>query len=121
MQSIGLVLTLSMLTGTLVALDLSDAQTQAHQTVLSATSHGLAIMPRSMPGLAVPKADIRNGVFAVGSSIGNEGLYERTDEADDDGDGGDGGDGRDDGDGGDDSDGSPALAEPSPGNDFVLI
>ena len=118
MQSIGLVLTLSMLTGTLVAFDLSDAQTQAHQPVLSATSHGLAIMPRSMPGLAVPKADIRNGVFAVGSSIGNEGLYEITDEADDDG---DDGDERDDGDGGDDSDGSPASAEPSAGNDFVLI
>lgn len=118
MQSIGLVLTLSMLTGTLVALDLSDAQTQAHQPVLSATSHGLAIMPRSMPGLAMSKADIRNGVFAVGSSIGNEGLYESTDEADDDG---DDGDERDDGDGGDDGDGSPASAEPSAGNDFVLI
>lgn len=80
MQSIGLALTLSMLTGTLVVLDLTDGHTgsAAHRQASAAQSfdagNRLAMMPNSLPGIFVPKADIRNGVFAVGSSTGKEGL-----------------------------------------------
>lgn len=80
MQSIGLALTLSMLTGTLVLLDLTDGHTgsapQTHGQAAHSfdTGNRLAIMPNSMQGIFVPKADIRNGVFAVGSSTGKEGL-----------------------------------------------
>lgn len=80
MQFIGLALTLTLLTGTLVALDLTDAATGSKQQTISQASslsrnvNALAIMPSSVPGFAIPKADISNGVFAVGSSTGKEGL-----------------------------------------------
>lgn len=34
----------------------------------------LSVMPHSVPGLVVPKADLSNGIFAVGSSTDREGL-----------------------------------------------
>ena len=89
-QSIGLALTLTLLTGTLVALDLIDARTGSAQRINSqglSMSRGLhdgrsegvgalAIMPSNVPGINIPKADISDGVFAVGSSTGKEGLDE---------------------------------------------
>ncbi len=90
MQSIGLALTLSMLTGTLVLLDLTDGHTEpTRQTHVDAaqgfdTENRLAIMPNSVSGAFVPKADIRNGVFAVGSSTGKEGLDDRSINANED-------------------------------------
>ncbi len=83
MQSFGLALTTFLLTGTLVALDLSDIHVASPQQILVLSPHAsstdvdvtaLSIMPHGLPGLFVPKADINNGVFAVGSSTGREGL-----------------------------------------------
>ena len=79
MQSIGLALTLSLLTGGFVALDLTSVRTTSAPETLSPASisdrnNALAIMPSSVPGVIIPKADISNGVFAVGSSTGKEGL-----------------------------------------------
>ncbi len=83
MQSFGLALTLSLLTGTLVALDFSDAHTESPRQTSTPSSrevsiddsvNALSIMPNSVPGILVPKADISNGVFSVGSSTGKEGL-----------------------------------------------
>ena len=80
MQSFGLALTLSLLTGSFVALDLTDVQTgSTKRTISQAPSpsdgiNALAIMPSNLSGIAIPKADIRNGVFALGSSTGKEGL-----------------------------------------------
>lgn len=79
MQSIGLALTLSLLTGGFVALDLTSVRTTSAPETLSQASisdrnNALAIMPSSVPGVIIPKADIGNGVFAVGSSTGREGL-----------------------------------------------
>ena len=81
-QSIGLALTLSLLTGALITLDLTDVRTGSVQrTVFPAASisnsvHALGIMPSSVPGIIHQKADISDGVFAVGSSTGKEGLDE---------------------------------------------
>ncbi len=92
MHSFGLVLTLSVLTGTLVALDFSDIRAApALQAPLMSTMSdfaspiddsvtALSIMPHSVPGVFVPKADLSNGIFAVGSSTDREGLD--TDEQD---------------------------------------
>ena len=71
MQSIGLALTLSLLTGAFVTLDLTGVQAGSAQQAISPaidSSNTLAIMPNRVPGI-VPKADIHNGVFAAGSSI----------------------------------------------------
>ena len=90
MQSIGLALTLSMLTSTLVLLDLTDGhtgsapQTQAQAAQSFDAGNRLAIMPNSLQGIFVPKADIRNGVFAVGSSTGREGLDDDSVDGDED-------------------------------------
>ncbi len=81
MQSFGLALTLSLLTGTLVALDLSDWQGESSRVAAPQTSfdavpddraNALSIMPSGLPGVAVPRADINNGIFAIGSSTGKE-------------------------------------------------
>ena len=86
MHSYGLALTISVLTGTLVALDLSDISAATVQlapptsTISYFTSPAddgvtaLSIMPSTLPGITVPKADIGNGIFAVGSSTDREGL-----------------------------------------------
>ncbi len=120
MQSIGLALTLSLLTGTFVALDLASTQAAsmpptAAQTVrnisIETGVEALSVMPNSLPGLAVPKADINNGVFSIGSSTGKEGL-EDDDYDDQDG-------GAQDSDV--DEDTSPANADVDSDNDFVLI
>ena len=79
-RSLGLALTLFLLTSTFVALDLTDVQTGSAERVTSQASsinaavNALAIMPSSVAGIAIPKADISDGVFAVGSSTGKEGL-----------------------------------------------
>ena len=120
-QSIGLALTLTLLTGTLVALDLTDARTCQTLRINSpglSMSEGLgrgrsddvgalAIMPNSVPGIAIPKADISDGVFAVGSSTGKEGLDEELE----------GSNQEDDAD--DATDSQPSNADKA--NDFVLI
>lgn len=81
-HSIGMALTLFLLTGALVALDLTDVHTGSVARTISQTlavsdgANALAIMPSSVSGIAIPKADISDGVFAVGSSTGKEGLDE---------------------------------------------
>ena len=85
MQSIALTLTLTALTGTLVALDLSNTQAGSQLSLPQAPSvsaNRLAVMPNSLPGVSIPKADIKNGAFAMGSSTDREGLFE--DEAQED-------------------------------------
>ena len=120
-QSIGLALTLTLLTGTLVALDLTDARTGSTQRINSprlSMSDGLragrnedvgtlAIMPSSVPGITIPKADISDGVFAVGSSTGKEGLDEEREGSNQEDDAEDA------------SDSPPSNADKA--NDFVLI
>ena len=112
-QSIGLALTLSLLTGTLVALDLTDAGMGSTQRTISQVSftservNSLAIMPSSVPGITIPNADISNGVFAVGSSTGKEGLDEEREGSNQDDDAEDG------------TDSPSSNADKS--NDFVLI
>lgn len=93
MESFGLALTLSLLTGTFVALDLTDVQASSTmQTVSQASSindrsNSPAMMPSNVPGIVIPKADIRNGIFALGSSTGKEGLdvdgHDSSDQEDD--------------------------------------
>ena len=120
MHSFGLALTLTLLTSTLVVLDLSDTHPGSSETIVvdsprslpNDSVSALSIMPNSLPGRFVPKADISNGVFAVGSSTGNEGLND--DEHDDEHDVGTHANAVD-----DESD--PADAETDEGNDFVLI
>ena len=113
MRPIGLALTLALLTGTFIALDLSDTRTSSLQRTMflaSATSEGLnalSIMPSSVPGITISKADISDGVFAVGSSTGKEGLDEAREGSDSDDDAGDETD-------------SPACNADKT-NDFVLI
>lgn len=80
MQFSGLALTLALLTSSFVAIDLTDVKSGSQQqstSQASTTNDGintLAIMPRSMPGVTIPNADIRNGVFALGSSTDKAGL-----------------------------------------------
>lgn len=116
-QSIGLALTLTLLTGTLVALDLTDARTGSTQRIdspvlsmsggPSADVGALAIMPSSVPGITIPKADISDGVFAVGSSTGKEGLDEEREGSNQEDDAEDA------------TDSPPSHADKA--NDFVLI
>lgn len=88
MRPIGLALTLSLLTGTFIALDISDTRASSSKRTIfqaSATGEGvnaLSNMPSSVPGITLSKADIRNGVFAVGSSTGKEGLDEAREGSD---------------------------------------
>ena len=121
-QSIGLALTLTLLTGTFVALDLTDARTGSTQRInwpglsmsdglsggRSENVGALAIMPSSVPGINIPKADISDGVFAVGSSTGKEGLGEEHEGSD-----------QEEEDAEDATDSLPSNADKA--NDFVLI
>ena len=117
MQSTGLALTLSLLTGTFVALDLTDVQTgSTNQTIsqvssINNRSNSQAMMPSIVPGFVLPKADIRNGIFALGSSTGKEGL---------DDDGHDSTDQEADADEATDSPATPTVRAKK-ANDFVLI
>ena len=82
MQSFGLALTLLLLTSSFIAIDLTDVKpepTRQHTSRASSMNDGsntLAIMPSSVPGVVIPNADLRNGVFALGSSTDNAGLDE---------------------------------------------
>jgi hypothetical protein len=124
MQSFGLALTLSVLTGTFVALDLSDWQAEPSRQSSSLylhhdarPEHGadpLSIMPSGLPGIVVPKADINHGVFSIGSSTGKEGLENDTSEVDGRPDGHDGA-------GDDDDETAAPNKEAEKMNDFVLV
>ncbi|MEO7253434.1 MAG: hypothetical protein ABIZ64_04235 [Casimicrobium sp.] len=121
MQSLGLTLTLLSLTGTFVAIDLSDRRDFAPEQALTqpqrpssldASVNALSVMPNSLPGIVVPKADISNGIYAVGSSTDREGLD--TEEQDV---------GSQTNDGDDEADSANAVTDTDTDedNDFVLI